>query len=140
MALKHFEEQGVECAVLEAGLGGRIDATSAIEHSVVSVVTSVGLDHMHILGNTVEDIAAEKAGVFRTGSHAVIGPSMSSNVLSVLRDAAQAQVISASDCVLILARRASGLVSRMHTMVPTLKFKTVPLLQLPSRSSRRYSW
>ena len=68
--------------------------------------------------------------MFRTGSHAVIGPSMSSNVLSVLLDAAQAQVISVSDYLLILARRASGLVSRMHTMVPTLKFKTVPLLQV----------
>ena len=67
-----FAEAGVECAVMEVGLGGRLDATNVLE-PVLSVVTGIGLDHTAILGDTLEQIAAEKAGILRPGKPAVTG-------------------------------------------------------------------
>ncbi len=72
-ALWLFREEGVDAAVLEAGMGGRWDATSAVSPTV-SVITSVGLDHTEHLGDTVEAIAAEKAAIIRPVSSAVLGP------------------------------------------------------------------
>ncbi len=71
-ALVRFAEAGARWAVLEVGLGGRLDATNAVE-PVLSCVTTVALDHTAILGDTVEAIAAEKAGVLRAGVQAVSG-------------------------------------------------------------------
>lgn len=65
MAVTAFAEAGVEYAVLETGLGGRLDATNAIEHPRVTAITSVGMDHREILGDTLEQIAAEKAGILK---------------------------------------------------------------------------
>jgi dihydrofolate synthase/folylpolyglutamate synthase len=59
-----FAEQGVELAVLEVGLGGRLDATNSVE-SLVSVITDIGIDHTEYLGNTLREIAGEKAGILR---------------------------------------------------------------------------
>lgn len=67
MALCAFQEEGVEYAVLETGLGGRLDATSAVEPPLVCVITSIGYDHMQYLGDTLAEIAAEKAGIIRPG-------------------------------------------------------------------------
>ena len=65
MAVTAFAQAGVEYAVLETGLGGRLDATNAVEHPVCSVITSIGMDHMEILGDTLEKIAFEKAGILK---------------------------------------------------------------------------
>lgn len=65
MAVTAFAQAGVEYAVLETGLGGRLDATNAVERPVCSVITSIGMDHMEILGDTLEKIAAEKAGILK---------------------------------------------------------------------------
>ncbi|MCD7819095.1 MAG: bifunctional folylpolyglutamate synthase/dihydrofolate synthase [Lachnospiraceae bacterium] len=62
-----FEEAGVEYLVLETGLGGRLDATNLVEHPIATVITSISLDHMEYLGNTVSQIAAEKAGIIKEG-------------------------------------------------------------------------
>ena len=67
MALCAFRESGVEYAVLETGLGGRLDATSAVEPPLACVITSIGYDHMQYLGDTLPEIAAEKAGIIRPG-------------------------------------------------------------------------
>ncbi len=71
-ALAIFEAAGVDVAVLEVGLGGRLDAVNAIDADVAAVV-SVGLDHCEWLGTTVDAIAREKAGIFRAGRPAVFG-------------------------------------------------------------------
>lgn len=72
-ALVVFAEAGVDVAVLECGMGGRWDATSAT-HGIRSVaVTGIGLDHMRILGDTLEKIAAEKAAIIRRGRTCVLG-------------------------------------------------------------------
>ncbi|HWP44439.1 MAG TPA: folylpolyglutamate synthase/dihydrofolate synthase family protein [Blastocatellia bacterium] len=72
IALLYFRECKVEIAILEVGLGGRLDATNAVA-PLVSVVTSIDYDHQAILGNSIEEIAQEKAGVIKAGSRAVIG-------------------------------------------------------------------
>ena len=71
-ALEIFRRRGVHTAVLEVGLGGRLDAVNAIEPDA-AVVTSVGLDHMEWLGPDRESIGREKGGIFRPGKPAVIG-------------------------------------------------------------------
>lgn len=62
-----FAEKKVEYAVLETGLGGRLDATNIVEHPCLTVITSISLEHTEILGDTVEKIAAEKAGILKPG-------------------------------------------------------------------------
>lgn len=76
LALARFRDAGVEVAVLEVGLGGRLDATNTVE-PILSVITSLGMDHAQILGRTAAAIAVEKAGIFRAGVPAVTdgGPS-----------------------------------------------------------------
>jgi dihydrofolate synthase/folylpolyglutamate synthase len=71
-ALWLFAERGVQFAVLEVGLGGRLDATNLVDADA-AVLCSVGLDHREWLGDTLEQIGAEKAGIFRPGRPAVLG-------------------------------------------------------------------
>lgn len=65
VAIEAFREAGVGYIILEVGLGGRLDATNIIEKPIVSVITSVSMDHMEILGDTIEKIAYEKAGIIK---------------------------------------------------------------------------
>lgn len=67
MAMVAFSRAGVEYAVLETGLGGRLDATNVVERPACCAITSIGKDHMRWLGETVEEIAAEKAGIIKAG-------------------------------------------------------------------------
>ena len=62
-----FEKAQVEYLILETGLGGRLDATNIVEKPVVTVITSISLDHTEILGDTIEEIAGEKAGIIKQG-------------------------------------------------------------------------
>ena len=71
----HFQKHNVECAVIEVGLGGRLDATNVI-HPMVAVITSLSYDHMHLLGNSLSDIAREKAGIIKAGVPIVLAPQM----------------------------------------------------------------
>ena len=71
-AMQCFIDQAVEVAILEVGLGGRLDAVNVFDHDC-AVVTSIDLDHMEYLGDTREKIAFEKAGIFRAGQVAVFG-------------------------------------------------------------------
>lgn len=66
-AMLAFRNAGMEYAVVETGLGGRLDATNAAEHPLVTVITSIGMDHMEYLGDTIGKIAQEKAGIIKTG-------------------------------------------------------------------------
>lgn len=67
----YFADMKVDVAVLEVGLGGRLDSTNVIKDPMVTVVTAMGLDHTGVLGNTISEITAEKAGIFKEGSPAV---------------------------------------------------------------------
>lgn len=72
MAFLQFARQRVDAAVIEVGLGGRLDATNVVQPEV-TVITSIGFDHMEQLGNTIPQIAAEKAGIVKPGRPLVLG-------------------------------------------------------------------
>ena len=73
MAFDYFARQPAEIAVLEVGMGGRLDATNVVE-PLVAVITDIALDHQKFLGNTVREIAGEKAGIIRPGGVVVALP------------------------------------------------------------------
>lgn len=72
LAFSYFDESSVDVAVVETGLGGRLDSTNVLE-PVTATVTSIGLDHTNLLGGTREEIAREKAGIFKPDAAAIIG-------------------------------------------------------------------
>lgn len=72
MAMRHFHERKCEVVILETGMGGRLDATNAIPANV-SVITPVGLDHQQWLGDTIREIAAEKAGILKPETPVIAG-------------------------------------------------------------------
>jgi dihydrofolate synthase/folylpolyglutamate synthase len=72
MALDYFSKQKVDIAIIEVGLGGRLDSTNIIT-PVLSVITNIGLDHTQMLGNSLEEIAYEKAGIIKPGIPVIIG-------------------------------------------------------------------
>ena len=72
MAFKYFSDQEVDIAVIETGLGGRLDSTNIIT-PVLSVITNISLDHMELLGSSLEQIAMEKAGIIKPGVPVVVG-------------------------------------------------------------------
>ena len=73
VGLCYFAEQAVDYAVLEVGLGGRLDATNVVRKPLVSVITNIGLDHTELLGDTLAAIAGEKAGIVKPGVPCVTG-------------------------------------------------------------------
>lgn len=75
LAFKWFADSAVDVAVIEVGLGGRLDSTNIIRPEL-SIVTSIGLDHCDLLGDTLAGIAAEKAGIFKSGVPAVVGETL----------------------------------------------------------------
>ncbi len=87
MAMYCFDKTGVEYIILETGLGGRLDATNAIDNPVMTIITPVSLDHMAVLGNTIELIAGEKAGIIKKDVPVVYWGS-DEKVAGVIRDTA----------------------------------------------------
>lgn len=83
IALTYFCEQNCELVILEAGIGGRLDATNVIETPLAAVITSIGLDHTKVLGETKEEIASEKAGIIKQKG-TVVFPEMTAEINSVI--------------------------------------------------------
>ena len=94
MGLSAFEKSDVEYIVLETGLGGRLDATNAFPCPALTVITSISLDHTMILGNTIEQIAAEKAGIIKQGVPVLYdaGNEKADQVISTKASACQAKI------------------------------------------------
>ncbi|MEQ9560225.1 MAG: folylpolyglutamate synthase/dihydrofolate synthase family protein [Rhodospirillales bacterium] len=88
-ALLAFARNPADALILETGLGGRLDATNVVDAPLVTAITPISLDHQQFLGDTLEEIAAEKAGILKPGVPCVIGPQLP-NVLAVLDDRAKA--------------------------------------------------
>ncbi len=74
MAFKQFADNKVDVAVIETGLGGRLDSTNILS-PIISIITNISLDHEHLLGNTIAKIAQEKAGIIKENTPVVIGES-----------------------------------------------------------------
>jgi dihydrofolate synthase/folylpolyglutamate synthase len=87
MAFHYFAEKNVDVAVIETGLGGRLDSTNVIT-PVVAGITSIGLDHQEFLGDSLASIAREKAGIFKPGVPAVVGPVQDPAARTALTDVA----------------------------------------------------
>ncbi|MDR1418487.1 MAG: hypothetical protein LBI80_04995 [Endomicrobium sp.] len=69
----YFEKQKIDIAVIETGLGGRLDATNVIKNTLICIITSISKDHREILGNTIEKIAFEKAGIIKKNASVICG-------------------------------------------------------------------
>ena len=87
IAFEYFKRCGCEVVVLEAGMGGRLDSTNVIENPLLSVITGIALDHTAFLGDTVEKIAAEKAGIIKDKAPVLFGGT-DAKALAVIRSAA----------------------------------------------------
>ena len=87
MALLYFKEQAVDVVLLEVGIGGLLDTTNVVTGEI-AVITSVGLDHQETLGGTIAEIAQQKAGIFKKGKKAVVGP-LSDDTIAVCQEKAK---------------------------------------------------
>jgi dihydrofolate synthase/folylpolyglutamate synthase len=105
-AYSEVAEANVEVAVIEAGLGGRYDATNVIP-SEVQVLTNVGLEHTRWLGPTIRDIAGEKLAVVRSGSTLVIGSDLDPEALILARETPATRVVVAEETGIVPAARGS---------------------------------
>jgi len=84
MAFLYFKEKACDVVVLEVGLGGRLDSTNVIDTPLLNIITPIGYDHTQILGETLSDIAKEKAGTIKQNSHVVISAKMHDECKSVI--------------------------------------------------------
>ena len=81
-----FQQEGVDLAIIEVGIGGLLDNTN-VGHPLVSVITTIGLDHQDLLGSTLEEITAQKAGIIKAGQQVVVGP-VTRECMDVIREIA----------------------------------------------------
>lgn len=120
-----FRGAGVDVAVMEVGLGGRLDATNALE-PIATAITAVDFDHQALLGSTLEEIAREKAGIIKPGVPVVLGPNPSA-VQAVVRAAAlarRAPLVHAEEEAEVAERFAEG---RLVLDVRTARARYGPL-------------
>ncbi len=118
VAFKYFAEQAIDIAVIETGLGGRLDSTNIIT-PLVSLITKIDLDHTNILGTTVEEIAREKAGIFKSSVPA-ISAHQSDEVIAVLKECAkesQTEVKVVATDIEFSARFGGGADGKQHTRI-----------------------
>jgi len=89
IAFEIFTQEKVQIGVVEVGMGGRLDATNVLESPLVTIISKIGLDHQAFLGNTVEEIAREKAGILKPRVPCVVDGTNEAAVLKVLLDTAK---------------------------------------------------
>lgn len=144
LALAFFAEARVDLAVLEVGLGGRLDATNVVE-PLASAVTSIDLDHEDYLGTTLAAIAREKAGVMRPGRTTVLGPELAREARdALLAEAARvgARLVDAeSDVAGLDSLALRGRHMRRNALVASTMLEVIgaaePRLRLPPEALRR---
>ncbi len=88
LAYLFFDVQGLEYAVMEVGLGGRLDATNAVDHPIITIITPLSIEHTEYLGNTIEEIAFEKAGIIKKNVPVVTAP-QPEGAMRVIREVAE---------------------------------------------------
>lgn len=99
VAFVYFYQKQVDVLLLEVGIGGRLDATNVIKSPLLAVIMSIGMDHMEILGDTLEQIAAEKAGIIKENCTVVLYPNIDLvyNIITDIALAKNAKVYNAGD-------------------------------------------
>jgi dihydrofolate synthase / folylpolyglutamate synthase len=128
MALEHFSRSNVDVVVLETGLGGRLDCTNIVKKPILTGITNIGLDHVRVLGSTIEEIAKEKAGIIKEDVDLVLGPRIDSIASKVIHDHAyktirSGNLIVSSDCNVQKSSLPYDFENNCmaHTMLNTLK-------------------
>lgn len=91
MVYLYFYEQKVDVAVIEVGLGGSLDSTNIIKNPLASVICSISMDHMNVLGSTIEEIAENKAGIIKKNRPVFVYPQTSEKAFEVIKEKAQAE-------------------------------------------------
>ena len=126
-ALAYYAEQQCDMVVLETGLGGRLDATNCIPCPEVAVITSVSLDHMAVLGDTVEQIAHEKCGILKDGGTVVTYPFQHPDALRVIEETVRTKrgCLIVPDAGVISVRQES--IDGTHAVIDGLPLH-IPLL------------
>mmetsp|Transcript_17563 Transcript_17563/g.15836 ORF Transcript_17563/g.15836 Transcript_17563/m.15836 type:complete len:495 (+) Transcript_17563:13-1497(+) len=113
MAMNYFSEESVEYIVLETGIGGRYDSTNFIDNPVAVVLTSISLDHQAILGDTLEEIAWQKAGIIKANSHVFTSENQPKSVLDIFSK--QCNELNAT---LHIIKSSRELTSSLHLSTP----------------------
>lgn len=119
MAFVHFGRERIQFQVIEVGLGGRLDATNLVQPDV-AVITPIGLDHVAVLGDTIAQIAAEKAGILKSGRAAVTGRQPKDAARVIIETASQVgaplrnSLVQTTDPTVTLDRTASPPVQRIE--------------------------
>jgi dihydrofolate synthase / folylpolyglutamate synthase len=110
LAFDYFAKQEVDIAIIEVGLGGRLDSTNVI-NPLLSLITNIGLDHQDILGTTLREIASEKAGIIKTSTPIIIGEKQAliADVFEKKAKEANAKTLFAPDCWTILPKETAPL-------------------------------
>ena len=110
LAFDYFAKQQVDIAIIEVGLGGRLDSTNVI-NPLLSLITNIGLDHQDILGTTLREIASEKAGIIKTTTPIIIGEKQAeiADVFENKAIEANAKILFASDCWTITPKETAPL-------------------------------
>lgn len=104
LAFHIFHKEKVDVAIIEVGIGGRTDCTNIVKNPLVTGITSIGWDHMELLGNTLEDIAFEKSGIFKKGVPALSVDHQQPNVEEFLnKRALELSGVSFPDCFSFLS-------------------------------------
>lgn len=91
MVYLYFYEQKVDVAVIEVGLGGSLDSTNIIKNPLASVICSISMDHMNVLGSTIEEIAANKAGIIKKNRPVFVYPQTSEKAFEVIKEKAKVE-------------------------------------------------
>jgi len=133
IAFLYFQRMQVEVAVIETGMGGRLDATNVIIPAV-SIITSIGLEHTAYLGDTIEKIAAEKAGIIKSGRPVILG-SLPEDACEVIRARAlevKAPLYVAEDQINVTARSVGWEGQSLQISSENVSYGTVKL-PLPGR-------
>lgn len=122
LALLYFAEESCELVLLETGLGGKLDATNCIPAPICAVLTSISRDHMGVLGDSLEEIAAQKAGIIKEGCHVVSSPQEMS-VMDVIRDTCVQKKVP-----LAVAEKEKLQITKSDAFPPrrTLRYKDFP--------------
>eukprot|EP00484_Ammonia_sp_Unknown_P017069 CAMPEP_0197025274 /NCGR_PEP_ID=MMETSP1384-20130603/5663_1 /TAXON_ID=29189 /ORGANISM="Ammonia sp." /LENGTH=558 /DNA_ID=CAMNT_0042453791 /DNA_START=30 /DNA_END=1706 /DNA_ORIENTATION=- len=97
MAFYHFKRVGVDFAIIEVGVGGTWDSTNVLQHTLLSVIVSISLDHTKLLGNSVDSIAKDKCGIIKPGRPVVIGPSVPYKIARPIADSMHSDLYQMND-------------------------------------------
>ncbi|KAL9640538.1 MAG: hypothetical protein Q9164_000204 [Protoblastenia rupestris] len=127
-AFEIFNREGIEAAVVEVGLGGRHDATNVIEQPSVTVITQVGEDHQPMLGNSLEEIAHQKAGIMKPHVPCLVDGSNASSVLKVLE--ASAWKCQASSFLRIPHDLLPDTASEVHATLTSSKYEPHQIMNI----------